>query len=133
MIGVKTKYIDESRKVAQAVKRGGEMTLSRMAGRIRKTAIASIKPKAKHGKTPAGSPYRTRRGQAKRAIVYDVNKQSQTAVIGPRASIMGQSANAHEFGGAYKGNVYPKRPVMAPSLTQNAPAFAPSFRGSIGG
>jgi hypothetical protein len=76
--------------------------------------------------SPAGSPPHSRSGQLKRAIGYDVDKAQQCAVIGPRESMVGTSAMAQEFGGLYKGEEYPERPFMGPTLEKDAnllPAF----------
>jgi phage gpG-like protein len=149
VIGSSVKFTDETAKVVQAAKDAGELSMGRAAGRIRKDSIASIKraPKAKaQGRntkgqftkaraataSPPGSAPYTKRGQLKRAIVYDVNKADQSAVIGPRASVVGLSAEAHEFGGTYKGSEYPERPFMGPALDKNIGAFAQGFSGTIG-
>jgi len=72
------------------------------------------------------------KGQLPRAIVYDNDKESDTAVIGPRESVVGTSGEAHEFGGDYKGQDFPERPFMGPALDKNIDRFASSFAGSIG-
>lgn len=100
------------------------------AGAIRKDAIASIIPDPLGKSSPAGHPVATRRGQAKRAIVYAADKYG--AVIGPTANLVGTSMSAHEFGGSYKGQRYPKRPTMGPALERQTDRFAGSWRGSIG-
>lgn len=101
------------------------------AAGISKDAKRSIKTRA--GSSPAGSPPYTKRGLFRRAIRYEVNRQTQSAVIGFIASQVGGSAKAHEFGGRYKGEDYPARPTMAPALERNMHRLAGQFVGRIGG
>lgn len=74
----------------------------------------------------------TRRGQLPRAIVYAYDKTRMEAVIGPAASRVGTSASAHEHGGRYKGQTYPARPFMGPTLQENLDMIPQKFKGSIG-
>lgn len=100
------------------------------AAAIRKDAIASIMPDPLGKSSPPGKPVATRRGQVKRAILYSADKFG--AVIGPTARVVGTSMSAHEFGGDYKGERYPKRATMGPALERQTDRFAGSWRGSIG-
>ena len=45
--------------------------------------------------------------------------------------IVGQSARAHEFGGRYKRQRYPKRPFMGPALTKTKDRLPKHWAGSI--
>jgi hypothetical protein len=125
MIGfVLDKFIDDTAAVIAAEQRGTIRSLSKAAFQIFKDAQASIEPSPEA--SPPGSPPHTRRGQLKRAIRYDVDKSAGIAVIGPRESMVGTSAEAAEFGGEYKGQQYPKRPFMGPALDKDLnllPAF----------
>jgi hypothetical protein len=38
---------------------------------------------------------------------------------------------AHEFGGAYKRERYPKRPLMGPSLKESAPRLARMWQDAV--
>jgi len=87
--------------------------------------------RAVHQAAPAGSPVRTQRGAYRKAIVYDANEDG--AIIGPRASVIGTSGQAHEHGGSYRGGKYPQRPVMGPALELGAERFAANWEGAIGG
>lgn len=78
----------------------------------------------------AGTPIHTRRGQARRAIVFAADEKG--AVIGPRYSVMGKAFAAHEFGLKYMGQDFPERPTMAPALEESLDRFADQWRGSIG-
>lgn len=148
MIGANVKITDETHKVVQAVERAKYRSLNHAAASIRKEAIASIKtaPKAerrrarrrggkivaraRHAASPPGTPPYTQRGQMRRAIVYHATKTE--AVIGPRRSIVGTAGKAHELGGRYKDQTYPKRPFMGPATVKNLDRFAASFSGSLG-
>lgn len=130
MFGFDFKFEDNTAAVAKAAQRESAKAIGRAAGRIRKTAIASIS-RGQEASAP-GSPPNTRRGQLKRAIRFDVNRESLEAVIGPMESMVGTSAAAHEFGEEYKGQDYPERPFMGPALDDNITAFAEEFSGTIG-
>lgn len=129
----------DGKRVEKAADEASFRTIGHAASAIRKDAIASIVPG--QGASPPGSPPHThsqritkkgkvRQGNYQRAIVFDVSKID--AVIGPRASVVGQSFAAHEFGGDYFGESYPARPTMGPALDRNASRFGDSFAGSIG-
>jgi phage gpG-like protein len=138
------KYIDKTERVAKAARRAVYRAVEKTAFAIRTTAVGSIvrgavapqegkkksRKRARIVPSAPGSPPHTRFGQLKRSIVYAAAKGE--AVIGPRASIVGESATAHEFGGNYKGEDYPGRPFMGPALGSNLTKFGSSFAGSIG-
>jgi phage gpG-like protein len=137
------KYIDQTQRVAKAARRAMYRAVEKTAFAIRKTAVDSIvrgaistdgkkrsRKRARIVPSAPGSPPHTRFGQLKRSIVYAAAKGE--AVIGPRFSIVGESATAHEFGGSYKGEDFPKRPFMGPALDDNLTKFGSSFSGSIG-
>ena len=47
-----------------------------------------------------GTPPNTRRGLLKQSLLFGVEKQRQSVVIGPAESFIGTAMTAHEFGGA---------------------------------
>ena len=59
-----------------------------------------------------GTPPNTRRGLLKQSLLFGVEKQRQSVVIGPAESFIGTAMTAHEFGGIYRKRRYPKRPLM---------------------
>ena len=147
MLGFNFKFIDETKAVKSAVDRAAIRSMKVAAFAIRRDSIESIQPAPRGVPSAAGSPVHTRTrgivksgkrkgqkrlGQVQRAIVYDVDSSAMTAVIGPRASVVGQSMEAHEKGGSYKGTTYAARPTMGPALTKNQTLFGNSFAGSIG-
>lgn len=73
-----------------------------------------------------------KRGFLPRSFAYSADRSRKDAVIGPRASIVGESASAHELGGDYKGERYPERSFAKPALEKINPEFAGSFANSIG-
>ncbi len=121
---------DRSAEVAKAAKRASAKVLGKSAGRIRKAEVRSFQRSA--GPSTPGSPPNTRKGLARQAVRFDVDRENLEAVIGPRASVIGEAMAAHEFGEEYRGSQYPERPFAGPALEENAPLFAEDFRGSIG-
>ena len=130
MLGLKSNTEFQRRLLQQEADKGAFLGLTHAAASLRKRAASVIEksPEA----SPAGFPPHTRRGLLARAIRFAVSADNTSAVIGPRASIVGTSGAAHEVGGIYKGTKFEKRPFMGPSLAEAVPRFAGSFRGSIG-
>ena len=81
--------------------------------------------------SPPGQPPRTRRGAMRRAIRYEVENSRQVAVIGPSAEVVGISGIAHEFGGSFRGDMYPDRPFMGPALERGQDKLADFWASSI--
>jgi phage gpG-like protein len=139
------KYTDHRERVAKAMRAAAYRRVDKAAFAIRKTASDSIvkgealpsggkkqsRKRARIAPSKPGMPPHTRFNQLKKAIVY-VSKRGE-AVIGPRKSVVGLSASAHEFGGTFKGEEYPARPFMGPALLSNVGLFGGSFKGSLGG
>lgn len=115
--------------VLKAAKKATVTTLKITGFAIRREAIQSIK-RSPDASEP-GQPPRTRRGQLKRAILYNVDAAQEVAIIGPRASLVGQSAAAHEFGGRFRKETFPKRPFMGPALESQASKIPAGFSGQI--
>jgi phage gpG-like protein len=128
MFGIDAKIVKEFRRVESAAKRAQFESLRHAAASIRIDVQQSIE-KSSESSSP-GDPPHSRRGQLKRSIVFDAGPDE--AIVGPRFSVMGESAGAHEFGGEYKGEDYPERPFMLPALERNQDRFASSWSGSIG-
>jgi hypothetical protein len=110
-------FEDHTADVEKAVQRADMRALQKAAYQIFKDAQSSIEQSDKP--SPAGQPPHSRKGQLKRAIRYSVEKSEEMAVIGPRESEVGTSAEPEEFGGEYKGSQYPKRSFMGPALQRN--------------
>lgn len=124
-----SKVIDSTSNVAEAVSRGAVRMLRKASFFVFKTARDSIEisPDA----SPAGTPPHSRSGQLQRALAYDVDPKTETAVIGPRFSFVGVSAVPEEFGGEYKGAMYPERSFMGPALQGNINLLAEGFTGEV--
>lgn len=123
-----TKIVDHSRRVREAADRAARRVFAKAAFRIMRDAQASVERSAEP--SAPGEPPHTRRGQLKRAIRYAATKDG--AVIGPLESMVGVAAEAHEFGGGFRGQDYPSRPFMGPALERDLDNFAGDFTGSIG-
>lgn len=120
-------------------KETGELVGSRMfkniyhaSASIAKSAKRSIRVSPRPA-APGRPPHTRRRRHLQRAIRFAVDKKKKRAVIGPRESIVGRSAAAHEFGGRYKGDHFQPRPVMRPALERNLHRLGGQYTGNIGG
>lgn len=93
---------------------------------IRESIVKSPDPSA------PGQPVATRgkRGNVKNSIF--VYADDEGAIIGPRASFVGDAMEAHEFGKRRGGRDYDARPTSGPGLEKNLDRFAQEFAGSIG-
>lgn len=128
MIGSTTQFVDTSKRVTVATEKAAYRNFKHAAASIRKEAIESI-VKAE-GPSAPGTPPHTRRNQLRRAIVFDADQYG--AIIGPRHSVVGEAGAAHEFGGEFKGGMFPERSYMGPALEANLDRFAAEWAGSVG-
>jgi phage gpG-like protein len=128
---IKVKSDFRPKRVTNAAKKGNFNSLGHAAASIRRAAMSLIR----RSKRPArkGDPPKTRRGKLKRAIFFDIDRNKETAVIGPSAAKVGKVGGAHEHGGIYKGADFPRRPFMGPALETSAPRLPRHWRGSIVG
>lgn len=158
MIGLTIKIVDDTAKVQAAVDRATNRAIAKTIFAIRKDAQASIvkapkisrtagiardargrflkgsgRKRVSHVASAPGTPPYTARGQLKNAIVYAHDKAAKRAIAGPRFSVVGESGAAHEFGGDFKGDSYPERRFMGPSLERNINTYSAELGGSIGG
>lgn len=143
MIGLLVTIVDYTKRVAEAAQKEKYKSLAHAAASIRKDEMASFVPSDVASKpgTPPNTRIRIvksgknkgkhRVGQIASATAFDVD--ASTAAIGPRKSIVGTSAKAHEFGGVYKQATYPERSFALPALQRNTYRFAEEWRGSITG
>lgn len=130
MIGFTVKTEDTTKRVADAAERAAFRNVGHAAAAIRKTAAESII--VDEGPSAEGTPPHTRRRQLNRAIRFDHDRKAQSAVVGPRASIVGEAGAAHEFGESFHGQMFEERPFMGPALDENQDRFADSWAGAIG-
>jgi hypothetical protein len=130
MIGLEVKTEDRTQRVTDAAERATFRNLGHAAAAIRRDTVESIV--VAEGASAAGTPPLTRRRQLKRAIRFANDRAAGEAVVGPMASIVGESGRAHELGGEFRGHDYPERPFMAPALEKNLDRFAGDWQGSIG-
>ncbi len=128
-IGLQVNTRADIPKVLRKARRANIESLGHAGAAIRLTARRSIR-KSPNPAAPAQPP-RTRRGQLRRAIRFAVEKNKQRVVIGPEFRIVGQSARAHEFGGRYKRQRYPKRPFMGPALEKTQSRLPRHWAGSV--
>ena len=119
----------DSNAVRNAVKKSSPKPLSRAGAYIRKSARNAVS-RSKNSSSP-GSPPHTRRGLLKRSILFGVERQRMTVVVGPAESFIGISMTAHEFGGIYRRRKYPKRPLMGPALKESAPRLAKLWQEAV--
>ena len=103
--------------------------LRRMGAYVRTVARRKVKT-SERPSTP-GTPPHSRTGALKRGILFGVEKRRNAVVVGPSERFVGTSAAAHEFGGAYKRERYPKRPLMGPSLKESSPRLARMWQDAV--
>ena len=118
---------DEDGLVARIARAGREI-LRRAGAYVRRVAQRKVvtSPKA----SPPGSPPHSRKGLLKRAILFGSDGDS-SVLVGPGFNFVGPSMAAHEFGGKYRRERYPKRPLMGPALTESAPRLAKLWRDAV--
>ena len=114
--------------VARAAKASVDV-LRRMGAYIRR--VAQSKLRQSRNPSQPGEPPHTRRGALKRGILFGVDRRTGSVVVGPSIRFVGTSMQAHEFGGGYKRERYPKRPLMGPSLRESAPHLAKMWEDAV--
>lgn len=129
MTGCNVRIEFDDNALRDAVKDSSPAPLRRAGAYIRKSARNAVS-RSKHSSAP-GSPPHTRRGLLKRSILFGVEKERMTVVIGPAESFVGISMTAHEFGGIYYRRKYPKRPLMGPTLQKVAPQLPKLWADSV--
>ncbi len=129
MIGAKAKTRLDRRKILMKAKQANISSLGHAGAAIRITARRSIRKRKKAA--PVGEPPHTRRGQLRRSIAYAVEKQQDRVVIGPDVDVVGTSGKAHELGGRYRRESYPKRPFMGPALAKLRERLAAFWANSV--
>jgi len=129
MIGMSARFQFQSPKVLRAVNRANVRGLGHAGAGIRLRARRSIR--RSESPSQPGHPPHTRKGQLKRALLYAVERSDERVVVGPTYEIVGRSAMAHEFGGRYRRERYPKRPLMGPALIKHMPRIPKHWRASV--
>ena len=119
---------DEDGLVARIAKASREF-LRRAGAYVRTVARRKVltSPKA----SAPGQPPHSRRGLLKRGILFGLERDGKSVLVGPGFNLVGESASAHEFGGKYRRERYPKRPLMGPSLKESAPHVAKMWQGAV--
>ena len=112
---------DEDGLVARVAK-ASLAVLRRMGAYVRRAAQHKVRSSEKP--SPPGTPPHSKTGVLKRGILFGVEKRRQSVVIGPSERFVGESMSAHEFGGRYRKERYPKRPLMGPTLKESAPRLS---------
>jgi hypothetical protein len=129
VVSIKVKTKMDAKRVMKAARSGSITSLNHAGGALRMAARAGIK-RAK-AESPEGTPPHTRKGQLRRAILYAVEKSAQTVFVGPDVSIVGTAGTAHEFGGKFRNERYPKRPFMGPALQKTKDRLPKMWAGSV--
>jgi phage gpG-like protein len=131
MFGVKATVVDEMHKVSGAKDRAKFENIRHAAFRIAKDAKASIVKSSEPSEPGSPPTTRGRGGKNLRGAIF-TSADKESAVIGPRASYVGDVGAAHEFGESRKGDDFDERPFMRPALENNLDRFASDWQGSIG-
>ncbi len=129
MIAMQARTRDNTKQVLTKAKKGSIKSLGHAGATIRLTAKRSIRRRKKP--SPEGRPPSTRKAQLRGAILYAVEKQNDLVAIGPERAKVGTSAAAHEHGGRYKRQRYPKRPFMGPALETTKERLPRKWAGSV--
>lgn len=129
MIAARAKTTFDAAKVRRAARKGSIQSLGHAGAAIRLTGRRSIKKSAKPA-APGAAPH-TRKGRLRNAIKYAVAGDKQSVVIGPDHAVAADSGRAHEFGGRYRDENYPRRPFMGPALDKVRDRLPAFWAGSV--
>jgi len=130
MFGIDSRIVSHMEKIQKEADKATFKSIGHAAFSIRKTIRESIVKSA--DPSAPGKPVATRgkRGNVKNSIFVYADEDG--AIIGPRASFVGDAMEAHEFGRSRGGRNYEARPTSGPGLEKNLDRFAQEFAGSIG-
>ena len=103
--------------------------LKRMGAYVR--TVARRKVKSSDKPSQPGSPPHSKTGALKKGILFGLEKKNSSVLIGPSDRFVGTSASAHELGGKYKKERYPKRPLMGPSLKESIPQLTKLWQDAV--
>ena len=117
-----TKVEFDADGLAARVAKASLAVLRRMGAYVRRAAQHKVRSSEKP--SPPGTPPHSKTGALKRGILFGVEKRRQSVLIGPGFRFVGESMSAHEFGGRYRKERYPKRPLMGPTLKESAPRLS---------
>lgn len=129
MIEVRGRTRSDMKRVVRRVRQANIKTLGHAGAAIRLTARRSIRKRKKP--SAEGKPPHTREGRLRKSIVYRVESQQERVLVGPDHSVVGRSASAHEHGGRYRRQRYPRRPFMRPALLKNKDRLPRLWAGSV--
>lgn len=128
-IKMKTRIQWKPRTVLRKAKDASKRAMFKGGAAVMRIARRTIRTSKK--KAPAGQQPHTRRGQLRRAIVFDVESSGPSAMIGPRASFVGIAGAEHETGKQYRQTKLPQRPYMKPALTVVGPRMVGFWADSL--
>lgn len=131
MFGMGSRTENEVRKVHKATDKAQFNNLRHAIFSTSKAAKQSIR-RSKKPSMPGNAPTtRGKGGKNLRGSIF-TNTNKDSAIAGPRASVVGTTGNVHEFGNSRGGVKFPQRPFMFPALEASAPRFAADWAGTIG-
>ena len=110
------------------IARASKDILKRAGAYVRRVAQRKVTTSPKPSQP--GDPPHSRRGLLRRGILFGLERET-SVLIGPGFRFVGESMSAHEFGGKYRRERYPKRPLMGPSLRESAPHIAKMWRDAV--
>ena len=119
---------DEDGLVAWIARASREF-LKRAGAYVRR--VAQRKVVTSPNPSQSGQPPHSRRGLLKRGILFGVERDGKSVLVGPGFRFVGESMSAHEFGGKYRKERYPKRPLMGPSLKESASHLSKMWDGAV--
>lgn len=111
------------------VARASVDVLRRMGAYVR--TVARRKVRTSDRPSTPGTPPHSRTGALRRGILFGVERRRGAVVAGPSERFVGTSMAAHEFGGAYKRERYPRRPLMGPALKESTPRLARMWQDAV--
>jgi len=131
-LSASVKIVTHFDRVKKSVNDSIYRSFSHASASIRSMARKSILRRVGDEPSPIGMPPRTRRGQLRNSILYDVNKKREEAIIGATSSKMGpDGARVHEHGGVRGTNSFEPRPFMQPALEKAAKRFPAIWKYSV--
>ena len=119
----------ERERLRRAAQSGTFRSLGHAVATIRKLAMGSIRRIA--GRSAVGQPPHTHTNRLPKAILFAVEKPTQSAVVGPSRRIVGLAGAEQEHGGRWRKELFAPRPFMAPALEKVINRLPSFWAGSV--
>ncbi|MEL6396595.1 MAG: hypothetical protein AAFQ71_11425 [Planctomycetota bacterium] len=100
--------------------RATRRAMFKVGANLRTTASRSIRVRKTAASKPGKPPHTRGNRRLRKSIMFAVDRNGRSVIVGPTKAGVGLAGEAHERGERFRGRNYPRRPYMAPALEVRA-------------